>query len=473
MSNYRRAALAQLVGELEQRSPPDAASFERFDPLPLCHAGQREAVADESQTQAWVTTRRAGKSRGAVYKALLVATAIPRVNVLYLSTSIKRAVKTLWELLLAVNRDFSLGGVPNHTHHVLRLPNGSAVHASGCETKTEADAWRGVLPRTAMVFVDEGQDWKPDLLSYLYGDVVLPSLADIGGMFCMGGTPGAPRGFFYDFSRAAGVALHPWSLFGNPHVKNARQMLAEVMRVRGCDETDPSIRREFYGEFAVDTVRQIFPFDDAKNGYELEERPAGKWSYALAADFGTVDAAAVVIWGWTQHDPHLWVIETQKQHALGSSAQVELVKSMAARYENGLVGIVGDPGGGGKGLIVDLRQEHLIAMETAEKQGKASACIVMRDGLRSGKIKVPRSEREFIAELQEPEWDPDRVGEVIRGHMPDRVDAALYGYRRASGLHHWHEAPPALTEAERQIAQFVRAQEMEEESLKDWGGGRW
>jgi hypothetical protein len=328
-----------------------------------------------------------------------------------------------------------------------------------------------VLPRTALVFVDEAQDWKPELLSYLYGDVVLPSLADIGGQFVLGGTPGPPRGFFWEFSRA-GVALHRWSLFGNPWVANARQMLDEAMRVRGCDETDPSIRREFFGEFATDAARQIFPFDDARNGYDDAERPAGKWSYVLAADFGTVDAAAVVVWGWTRHDPHLWVIETQAQHALGASAQVELVRAVAARYQEGLMGIVGDPGGGGKGLMVDLRQEHLIAMETAEKAGKAGACIVLRDGLRSGKVKVPRREKEFIAELQEPEWDPDRVGEVVRGHMPDRVDAALYGYRRAAGLHHHEAAPPPLTEEQRQIAAIVAAQEREEELLRDWGGPR-
>jgi hypothetical protein len=460
------------VRALEQRSA--AEGTKAFDPLPLCHPGQREAVADDTQTQAWVTTRRAGKSQGAVLKALRVATATPRVNVLYLSTSIKRAVKTLWDLLLAQNRDHELGGIPNHTHHVLELPNGSAVHVSGCETRTEADAWRGVLPRTALVFVDEGQDWKPDLLAYLYGDVVLPSLADIGGHFCMGGTPGPPRGFFYDFSRAPGVALHGWSLFGNPWVKNAREMLAEVMRVRGCDETDPSIRREFFGEFATDSVRQIFPFDDARNGYDPGARPAGKWSYVLGADFGTVDAAAVVVWGYTPHSPDRWVIETHKQHALGSSAQVELVKAVAQRYTDGLISSVGDPGGGGKGLILDLRQEHLIAMETAEKLGKASACILLRDGLRSGRVKIPRTEVEFIAELQEPEWDPERVGEVVHGHMPDRVDAALYGYRRLSGLHHFAEPAPALTEEQRQLAAVMTAQAQEDALLRGWdGGGRW
>lgn len=441
LSSHRRALLAQIDDELARRGPKTGASF---DPLAFCHPGQREAVADRSVTQAWVTTRRAGKSKGAVFKLLGCALATPDVHAVYVSTSIKRAKKTLWDGILKANRKHNLGGIPNHTDRELRLPNGSKVVVTGCESRQMADeAIRGVYERTAILFVDEGQDWKPDLLDYFYASVVVPSLADIGGIFILAGTPGTPRGFFYDFHKTAGVALHSWSLFGNPHVKNAREMMLEAMRVRGCDELDPSIQREFFAKFATDTQRQIFPYDEKKNGITRAElkQLGGKWSYYVGGDVGTVDATAAVVWGWTPASPNLYVVETEKLASVGSSAQTELIRQVSQRYQNGLIGVDVDPGGGGKGLIVDLMQEHLLPMSSADKTKKAAACVLLRDGLRSGRVKIVTEEKAFVDELTSVEWDPDHIGDVVRGHCPDRVDAALYGYRKATKLHHFTPAP--------------------------------
>jgi hypothetical protein len=479
LTTWERAIVAQLRAAEAARLEQANRAVRVFDPSSLCHAGQFEAVVDDASMQSWVTTRRAGKSVGFVYKAGHVATRIAGCNVLYLSTSIKRGVATIWDLLVGANRDLGWGGVPNHTLHFIRLPNGSKIWVSGCETRTEADSWRGVLPKTALVFVDEGQDWKPDLLSYTYLSVIIPSLSDIGGQFVLAGTPGAPRGFFYDFHKAPGVAFHKWSLFENPHVKEARRLMAEAMRVRGCDETDPSIRREFFAEFAVDLARQIFIYDDKKNGFDRGEwlhdehrwsgLPAGKWSYVLAGDFGSVDAFAWAAIGWTQHDPRLYFVETDAQTGLGSGAQIEAMKVAADRYGPGLVGVVGDPGGGGASHIITLRQEHWMPIEAAEKAQKAAACITLRDGLRSAKAMVAREEAKFIEELQIPEWDPERVGEVIKGHFPDRVDGGLYGYRKSAGLHHCVERAAEKTPEQLEIERVIAAQVAREQTMRELG----
>lgn len=462
LTTSQRALLLQMLEEARERAPESKPK--PFDPLPLCHAGQREAVADTARTQAWVTSRRAGKTTGAAFKLLSTASSSPDVNVLYLNTTIKRAINTMWDELLRVSRENSMGGIPNHSRHFLRLPNGSKVWISGCETKAEANALRGVLPRTALVVMDEGQDWKDELITYTYGDVVIPSLADVGGRFVLAGTPGSPRGFFYDFTRAEGVSLHGWKIWGNPHILDATGLMREAMRVRGCDETDPSIRREFFGEFCLDTKRQIFPYDDVRNGYD--ELPAGPWSYVVAADFGTVDACAVVTWGFTPTSPDRWVIRIARQAGLSSSGQAEMVRQEVSKAGKGVLCTIGDPGGGGKGLIVGLRQEHWIAMEPAEKTQKAAACIVMRDGFRTGRIRVPRSEREFINDLTSVEWDPDAVGSVIKGHMPDAVDAALYGYRKLATIHHYEPPKPQLTMEEKMWADMERQQAADDKMRK-------
>lgn len=462
MTPYRRALLEALTAELASRAPTDKSAL--FDPVALCHEGQREAVAARDPTASWVTTRRAGKTTGAVLLMFATALATADVNVLYLSTTITRAVRTIWDELVKANREHGLGGVPNASNHFIRLPNGSKIWVSGCETKTEADAWRGVLPRTALVFVDEGQDWKDDLLDYTYGSVIMPSLADVGGRFILAGTPGSPRGFFFEFHKTA--PCYRWSLFDNPHVKDARRMLAETMRVRGCDETDPSIRREFFGEFALDLQRRIFPYDDAKNGFD--ELPPGEYDAILGFDFGTVDACAGVAWKFREGDPYRYVVEADSQSGLGGGGQAAFAQSMCDRYPEA-ISIVGDPGGGGKGVITDVRQDHGIPMDAAKKTDKAAACIILRDGLRSGVVKVDRKLKKFIDSLGIPEWDPDRVGEVVKGHMPDEMDAGLYGYREVVGRHLYIEPPAPKTRQEIEEDETLERQEREESLIRDMG----
>jgi hypothetical protein len=49
---------------------------------------------------------------------------------------------------------------------------------------------------------------------------------------------------------------------------------------------------------------------------------------------------------------------------------------------------------------------------------------------------------DFMADLRTPEWHPDHNGEKLYGHMPDTVDAAIYGYRKAKSLHAYEPPPP-------------------------------
>jgi hypothetical protein len=442
-----------------------------LDVLEHCHSGQREAVGDDTLLQCWVTARRAGKTRGLIYRMLRAALSRENVNVLYLTTTIKRGVDTVWHELLLIARELGLEVEANHTRHCARLGNGSRIWVSGCETRREADEWRGVLPRTALVCIDEAQDWGSDLLLYTYSAVIVPSLVDIVGAFVVAGTPGSPRGFFWEMHNRQNVGQHSWPMSANPHIGDPRELIRQACEVRGCDETDPSIRREFFGEFVADEQRQIFAL---RPETMIPALPTGVWSYVIGADFGAVDATAVVVWGWLADNPRVYLIETQAKRGLSASAQVALVKEVAQRRERGLVGIVGDPGGGGKAIIIDLRQEHMIPMEPAEKSGKASACRLLGDGLRTGKVLIPESEKAFANTLLIPEWDPEAIGDVVKGHMPDVVDAAIYGYRKVTALNHERdkpkdERPQWQIDQEKELDRLAEQQQREEFYLREMG----
>jgi hypothetical protein len=408
----------------------------------------------------------------------------PGEQVYYVSTSIKRAVSTVWDELIRINEDQGLGGLPNWSTHHFRFPNNAKLWVTGCENKKMANDLRG-RPKVALYFVDEGQDWADDLLRYFYEQVVYPSLADVRGSVIFAGSGGPPKGFWYDIATSdpGFERFGPWTPFDNPFLPpgEAVALIAKACKDRGVDLRDASIQREFFAAFIADLKRQIFPYVEEKNGFDRGEwdlrlrrwtggdLPGGNWQYVIASDFGTVDAAAVVVWGWSNLSPHLYLLETDKQADMGSSGQAAMVRAVAERYGAGVVATVGDPGGGGKGVITDLRQEHWLPVEGAEKAGKAAACITLRDGLRTGRVKIARQEAEFILEIQQPEWDPDGIGTVVKGHFPDRADAALYGYRKATALHHYQPPPPALTDEQKMFAEEMERQEREERRMRDLG----
>lgn len=488
LSRLLEAQLDQLRGELGSREAlaPEVAAAWALEPL--LSPQQARRYGDKSRFQAWPAGRRSGKTNLAEKLLAKVTRDTKGQQFFYVSTSIKRAVSTIWDELVLLNLDHKLGGEPNLTLHTMRFPGGGLLTVTGVEDKTMANDLRG-RPKVGGWFIDECQDWKDDLLRYFYNEVVYYSLADVAGWVKMAGTGGPPDGFWYEVATSLPEwqRHEEWTPLDNPFLApgEAAALIAKACKDRGVDVNDPSIQREFFAKFMVDLVRQIFPYDAAKNGYRRGtwdhragwwtggDLPVGDWQVVVAADFGTVDAAAWAAIGWTKHDPRLWLLETDAQPCLGSSAQVTMVKAATEKYARFLVASVGDPGGGGKSHMTDLRQEHWIPVEVAEKAGKASACLLMRGNLRSGKLMVAIEEPEFISQMQKPEWDPNAVGQVIRGHFPDRVDAALYGHRRATGFHHYEPAPAAKSPYEMELERAFAAQEAEKERMREWGLTRY
>lgn len=451
-ANQADQRLAAILAEIDRRSRRD-----RFAAGGLLSDLQRPAWDDPSRWQAWPWGRRSGKTDLAEKLILKTASGAERVEVYYVSTSIKRAVATIWDELRTINRDCSLGGKPNQTLHTLTFPNESKITVTGVEDKIMADDLRG-RKRVALYFVDECQDWRNDLLQYFYDQVIFPSLSDVRGSVILAGTGSSPRGFWH---RAADSkeGADSWKRYtGNPFQNpflpegEAQALVDKACKDRGCTIDDPSIQREFFAKFIADLTRQIFPFDRERNAW-TELPTGGRWRHVVCADVGTVDATSVGAIGWTDADPgKLYLVKRTGVRGLGSSAQVSLIRDYTREFSATLVASVVDPGGGGASLIVDLNAApDGVYVEGAEKPDKAAACMTMRDALQTGKLLVPASDEELIEDLQTPEWDPDNVGKAIRGHFPDGVDMLLYGFRKARSLN-WDRpaAPPSpvLTAAE-------------------------
>ncbi len=454
----------QSAAEIERREGALRKVHAELDINPFLSDAQKLRANDPSRFKAIPAGRQSGKT-DLVEKLLLKVAASRNMRgrqALYVSTSINRAVETIWDEMVEMNRSLGLGGVVNQTTHSIRFPAAARLRVTGVEDKTMADAIRG-LKKVALYCVDEAQDWKDGLLRYFFTKVVFPSLVAVKGEVIVSGTGGTPNGWWYEVAtgkpgrngRSAGASFTrfpEWTPMDNPFLPagEAERLIAQACADRGVDVNDPSIQTEFHARFMADLNRQIFNFNHERNGFSRGkwdskvgfwvggDLPVGNWSVIIASDAGSVDAAAYAVIGKCDTDPRLWILETEAITALGSSAQVALARAARERYGSRVVQTVMDPGGGGKGLIIDLNQEHLQGIEAAEKRNKAAGCIMMRDGLRTGKLMVAVEEGEFIADLAIPEWDPLAVGAVTKGHFPDRCDCALYGYRAAATT--WHGA---------------------------------
>lgn len=470
--------MAQLAVASARAAPPPARPV---DPAPFTFALQLAAILDPAREKAFPAGRRGGKTRAACWALLLAALAAPRQKCIYLSTSINRAVDTLWEELTEVLEDAAVPFTANANARTFLFSNGSKIWISGVENKKQANKIRGRVRRTALVFIDEAQDWPTELLRFTYEVVLLPTLADVGGKTIMGGTGSAPRGYWYEHQKKAEVSVHRWTMFDNTlGVDDARLTLAlalqkkgvhaDVDTVIGCRGVgiDSEIAQEYFCEF-VASEKQIFHATREKNAYA--ELPAGPWYHVLGGDLGSVDKAAGVVWGWTPTSPYLYLMAYDAQAGCSTDQEIAMLRHLAERFPS-MVPAQIDPATGGANLILDLQQRYAISAEAADKDGKVAAVMLMRDAFRRGEIKLPASEwdadgkpvGEFLKALLVPEWDLDQPKKALKGHMPDLVDAALYGFRKTRAYD--YEEREEISEDEAAEIAAVRAlQEMERSPL--------
>lgn len=410
---------------------------------------QLEVYQDDTRHRVLVGGRGSGKTAIGCCELLRAALETPKCHVIYFSTTIKRGLVTVFDRLKELNSEHHLNGEVKESG-TITFPNGSKVIVTGAETKKHIDRFRGVQ-RIAFVHFDECQDQNHELLEYGVGSVFLPRLNDPGvrGRLLLSGTGSKPKGYYHRAftDKRLGFGKHHWLYTDGPDPVAAEEGLLEALTTLGVGIDDNYIRREFWGEFNAGGVGQILKPADACF-IRRADIPATLDTFVIAADFGTVDACAIHVTGFTTQLPDLYTMETNRAYALGAADQVRFVRETIARYKSmGRVYVVGDGGGLGKALVIDLQKtEQFYQVEPAEKANKVPAMRNLAAALATGKFKVPLEEQGFIDDLQVPEWDPDHHGERIRGHVPDKVDAALYGYRKALTIHRYKVAQAEPTD---------------------------
>lgn len=428
--------LRSVLTELQKR---DTKVFKLEDYL---FDKQLAFVTDPSPFKVAVTTRRAGKSVSCVADLTNECLSTPNVICLYITLSRKNAKRLVWPLFKKLNRDYKLGGEPNESDLSISYPNGSMLYLLGAKDRASIEDFRGMPVKKA--YLDESQSF-PGYIAELIDDVLGPALLDHAGSLCLIGTPGpVPSGYFYDLTKNKKWAHHSWSYFDNsrlPYLKKGvthHDALKRELDRRGVSMEDPSIQREWFGRWVLDTNSLVFRYTEDKNHYAT--LPIKTWTYILGVDLGFNDADALALLAWSPEEKATYLVKevvTKKQTISDLISQIEELKKT---YD--ISKIVVDTGGLGKKIAEELSRRYKTGVMAAEKVRKHEYIELLNDALRTGTLKAPATSQ-FAQDCMKVEWDldkstPDRKVVSDRFHS-DICDAVLYAWRESYSF--TYEAP--------------------------------
>jgi len=261
------------------------------------------------------------------------------------------AKRLIWKELKKINEDFGLGGKTNESELTITFSNRSVIYVAGAHHASEIEKFRG-LP-LYLVYIDECQSFRA-YLQGLVDDVIGPALFDYAGTLCLTGTPGpVPAGFLYQASQAQTWSHHAWTMFENPHLTaksgmTTQQLLEREMARKGVTIDHPTIQRECFGRWVVDSDALVFKYKAEKNHFDVEPTFPRALAEHHRGGFGYDDADAIAVIGWNERAPTSFLREELIQTKQGITELAESLEKLIKKYDP--IRIVMDTGGLGKRL---------------------------------------------------------------------------------------------------------------------------
>lgn len=420
------------------------------DPYLLMHPEQRkvsDAIEAGAKSVGVLCGRRSGKTEWVVLQAIRNMQRYPGCQIPYIALTRPAAKRILWAKIKELNDRLQLGLRTNESELTATAPNGSVLYLVGADRPSEVEKLRG--QKYPFVPIDEAASFKPSVLDYLTEDVLEAGLMDMDGVLALVGTPSAACvGPFYRITteRPGGWFVHRWTVLDNPFIPHAAQWLERKRKDKGWDLDNPTYRREYMGEWVLDTDALVYRFSRDRNLVHLpdsyfDSRQRRHWQHVVGIDYGYVDSTAWVVWAFQTRgdDKRVWAVESFKQSELLASESAERTQELSERYDPI---IVGDSGGLGKPYVMEARRRFGLPIKDADKREKLAHIELMNDAFRTGQLHlVEEANRDYIEELSLLQWDMEKVEVVAGGKIrhDDRkredpryenhlCDAGLYGH---------------------------------------------
>lgn len=442
---------------------------------------QLALALDPAKFATAVCSVRAGKTVTCAADLIATATESPGVVCLYITLARSSAKRIIWPDLHKINREYDLGGIPNESDLSLKFPNGSIIYCSGASDATEIEKFRG-LSNVALAYIDESQAFRAHIKE-LVEEILIKRLYDTNGRLRLIGTPGPiPTGYFYEASQSPQWSHHAWTLHSNPHIERksgvtVAQLINQDCERKGVSLDDPSIQRECFGRWVLDTNSLLLEYNPERNDYA--SLPQGQYTYILGMDFGFEDADAFSVLGWHEASPDTYLIEEVIAEKQTYEQMVENFDRLYKKYS--FSRIVADPGGGGKKLIESLKQRYPIPMHVADKLGKISNYGLLNNALRTGRFFAKRDSRFSqdcnLLEVDRDKSTPEKT--IVKGHS-DSVDAVLYAFKESPAYGYTPpiaKPKPGTPEYDKETQEAIWAHNQErlqrEKEIRDGQGMNW
>lgn len=394
---------------------------------------QLEFVQDPAPFKTAVCSRRAGKTVACAGDLIDTALKQPGVICLYITLSRSNAKRIIWPEIQRLDREYRLGGRPDNTDLSMHFPNGSIIYLSGAKDESEIEKFRGLAIRKC--YIDESQSFRAHI-SRLIDDILAPALMDYAGSLSLIGTPGPiPAGFFYDCSLNESWSNHAWTFWNNPYIALKakiphRDLLNRELTRRGVTTDDPSIQREWFGKWVMDSESLLIQYDEKKNHFD--ELPPGKWNYIMGIDLGFVDADAIAILAWCESSAATYLLEERVVAKQGLTELAQSIEALRARLE--ISKMVIDEGGLGKKLAEELRRRFQIPVQPADKARKMENIAFLNDALRTSRFKAKKNssfaQDSYLLEIDREKTTPERIRVKDTFHS-DIIDAVLYAFKES------------------------------------------
>lgn len=412
------------------------------------HSKQKAIHEDHSGMVSIIGGRRSGKTEVMVGMALELADQFPGETVAYLGPTLRGISDLVFpkvreiEKRLNVKLPISVGSM-----HV-STPNGGKVQLYGMATFPDVEKGRGF--RFPGVFIDEAGAMRQQLLKLAVTESFGPATADFSGRggrgVTMGGTPPYIVGSYFEEmcggnkheSPSKGPTVHHMTLWDNPYFEGRADDVTEKwLRDNGLTKASSQYRREWLGEFCVDTMGLCY---GGWNGTVLPRHEIPLEGYTiLGLDLGVTHPNAWVVVRITpeyflsddknevqvRYITH--ILETYEQNEMSIDEIAGLTKEFVNTWNIGKV--YADGGGGGLQTVNDLQSRHGIQLENYKRLkgvgSKQSRIWQLNSQLQQGSLVVHEDCETIIDQFRSVPWNDTRTDHHEK--FPDHsLDALLY-----------------------------------------------
>lgn len=401
----------------------------RFDLRRFLFKEQLAFVTDPARFATAVCSVRSGKTTSCAADMINTCLTMPGTTSLYITLARSSAKRIVWPDLQKIIRDFKIEADCNQAELSISFENGSKIYCSGANTEAETEKLRG-LSNVALAYIDESQAFRTHIKE-LVEDVIVKRLYDTNGRCRLIGTPGPiPTGYFYDCSKSPQWSHHAWTLHANPFIAkksgmSVDQLIQQDMDRKGVTIDDPSIQRECFGRWVLDTNALLLEYSLDKNHFD--SLPEGTYNYILGIDIGFDDADSLSVLAYSDQSPVTYLIEeiVTPNQLIGTLAQQ--IKDLDAKYK--FRQIIADTGGLGKKIVETLIYQYSLLIDPADKMGKIADYNLLNNALRTGNFRAKKDTKFAqdcnILKRDRDKSTPDRT--IVDGHS-DAVDSVLYAF---------------------------------------------